>query len=633
MATNYVVTAHKPTAVTKSLTVTPEGLKPKKAVEIYGRVAVMELFKTEDSEKELLFLLTNRYNAMILECVKDGNDLEIVTKAHGNVMDKIGRTPESGIIGMIDPMGKTIGLRLYDGLFKVVPLTKELYHQPEKEVRAFNLRLEELNVIDIKFLHGCNTPTIIIIHQDTHGRHVKTYEINLREKEFQKGPWNQDNVENEAFMLQSVPMPFGGALIIGQESITYHRGDGQPITVAPSIIKQSTITCCGSVDKDGSRYLLGDMQGHLFMLLLEKGEKPDGTIYCKDLKVELLGETCIPETLTYLDNAVVYIGSKIGDSQLIRLDIKPDERGSYVQVLDSWTNLGPIVDMCVVDLDRQGQGQLVTCSGAYRDGSLRIIRNGIGIHEHASIDMAGIKGLWPLRLNRSETDNILVMTFVGETRLLKLYDDEVEETEIEGFYAAERTLYCSNVAHDQILQMTMTAIRLISKFGGGQVAIWKPADGKKINVVSANDHQALCACGKQLYYFELGSGQITLARSIEMPAEVACLDITPLCDEMFSTICAVGLWDMSAMTINLKDMSILHREELGGEILPRSILMATFEMNPYLLCALGDGSLFYFHLDKDTGLVSGKKKVTLGTKPTFPKDIPVSDCHICIRVQ
>lgn len=57
-------------------------------------------------------------------------------------------------------------------------------------------------MIDIKFLHGCSTPTIILIHQDTHGRHVKTYEINTREKEFQKGPWKQDNVENEAFMLQ-----------------------------------------------------------------------------------------------------------------------------------------------------------------------------------------------------------------------------------------------------------------------------------------------------------------------------------------------------------------------------------------------------------------------------------------------
>lgn len=29
------------------------------------------------------------------------------------------------------------------------------------------------------------------------------------------------------------------------------------------------------------------------MLLLEKGEKPDGTIYCKDLKVELLGEVMV----------------------------------------------------------------------------------------------------------------------------------------------------------------------------------------------------------------------------------------------------------------------------------------------------------------------------------------------------
>lgn len=72
--------------------------------------------------------------------------------------------------------------------------------------------------------------------------------------------------------------------------------------------------------------------------------------------------------------------------------MNPDANGSYVQVLESFTNLGPIVDMCVVDLERQGQGQLVTCSGAYKEGSLRIIRNGIGIQEHASIDLSGIKG-------------------------------------------------------------------------------------------------------------------------------------------------------------------------------------------------------------------------------------------------
>lgn len=64
--------------------------------------------------------------------------------------------------------------------------------------------------------------------------------------------------------------------------------------------------------------------------------------------------------------------------------------------MESFTNLAPILDMCVVDLERQGQGQLVTCSGAFKEGSLRIIRNGIGIQEHASIDLPGIKGMWAL---------------------------------------------------------------------------------------------------------------------------------------------------------------------------------------------------------------------------------------------
>lgn len=49
-----------------------------------------------------------------------------------------------------------------------------------------------------------------------------------------------------------------------------------------------------------------------------------------------------------------------------------------------------------------------------------------------------------------------------------------------------------------------------------------------------------------------------------MPAEVACLDITPLCGEQHSTICAVGLWNISALLIDIKNMSVLHKEELGG---------------------------------------------------------------------
>jgi DNA damage-binding protein 1 len=33
--------------------------------------------------------------------------------------------------------------------------------------------------------------------------------------------------------------------------------------------------------------------------------------------------------------------------------------------------------------------QMVTCSGVFQDGSLRVVRNGIGIHEAAAMELPG----------------------------------------------------------------------------------------------------------------------------------------------------------------------------------------------------------------------------------------------------
>lgn len=41
--------------------------------------------------------------------------------------------------------------------------------------------------------------------------------------------------------------------------------------------------------------------------------------------------------------------------------------------------------------------QVVACSGAGVDGSLRIVRNGIGVIEQAAVELPGIKGVWSLR--------------------------------------------------------------------------------------------------------------------------------------------------------------------------------------------------------------------------------------------
>ncbi|XP_023675462.1 DNA damage-binding protein 1 [Paramormyrops kingsleyae] len=635
MSYNYVVTAQKPTAVNACITghftsaedlnlliakntrleiyvVTAEGLRPVKEVGMYGKIAVMELFRPKGESKDLLFILTAKYNACILEYKQTGESIDIITRAHGNVQDRIGRPSETGIIGIVDPECRMIGLRLYDGLFKVIPLDRE-----NRELKAFNIRLEELQVIDVHFLYGCQVPTVCFIYQDPQGRHVKTYEVSLREKEFNKGPWKQENVEAEASMVIPVPEPFGGAIIIGQESITYHNGD-KYLAIAPPTIKQSTIVCHNRVDPNGSRYLLGDMEGRLFMLLLEKEELMDGAVVLKDLRVELLGETSIAECLTYLDNGVVFVGSRLGDSQLVKLNVDSNDQGSYVAVMETFTNLGPIVDMCVVDLERQGQGQLVTCSGAFKEGSLRIIRNGIGIHEHASIDLPGIKGLWPLRsVAGRETDDMLVLSFVGQTRVLMLSGEEVEETELPGFVDNQQTFYCGNVAHQQLIQITSGSVRLVLQNTKALVSEWKEPQGRNISVAACNSTQVVLAVGRVLYYLEIHSGELKQISSTEMEHEVACLDITPLGEGADSPLCAVGLWtDISARILKLPNFTTMHKEMLGGEIIPRSILMTTFEGCHYLLCALGDGALFYFGLDLQTGVLSERKKVTLGTQPT-----------------
>lgn len=76
-----------------------------------------------------------RYNAMILECNSEGENVEIITRAHGNVADRIGKPSETGILAVIDPKARVIGLRLYDGLFKIIPLDKDNY-----ELKASNVR-------------------------------------------------------------------------------------------------------------------------------------------------------------------------------------------------------------------------------------------------------------------------------------------------------------------------------------------------------------------------------------------------------------------------------------------------------------------------------------------------------------
>lgn len=500
-----------------------------------------------------------------------------------------------------------IGLHLYDGLFKVIP-----FDNKGQLKEAFNIRLEELQVLDIKFLYGCPKPTIVVLYQDNKdARHVKTYEVSLKDKDFIEGPWAQNNLDNGASLLIPVPPPLCGVLIIGEETIVYCSASAfKAIPIRPSITR-----AYGRVDADGSRYLLGDHNGllHLLVITHEK-EKVTG------LKIELLGETSIASTISYLDNAFVFIGSSYGDSQLVKLNLQPDTKGSYVEVLERYVNLGPIVDFCVVDLERQGQGQVVTCSGAYKDGSLRIVRNGIGINEQASVELQGIKGMWSLRSATDDPyDTFLVVSFISETRFLAMnLEDELEETEIEGFNSQVQTLFCHDAVYNQLVQVTSNSVRLVSSTSRDLKNEWFAPAGYSVNVATANATQVLLATGGgHLVYLEIGDGVLNEVKYAKLDYDISCLDINPIGENPnYSSIAAVGMWtDISVRIYSLPDLNLITKEQLGGEIIPRSVLMCSFEGISYLLCALGDGHLLNFVLSMSTGELTDRKKVSLGTQP------------------
>ncbi|GBG61192.1 hypothetical protein CBR_g19725 [Chara braunii] len=586
---NYVVTAHKPTAVTHSAVgnftspselnlivakctrieihqLSPQGLTPMLDVPIYGRIATMELFRPPGETKDVLFLSTERFKFCVLEY--DLETKELNTRAMGDVSDKIGRPTDTGHIGIVDPDCRMIGLHLYEGLFKVIPIDSK-----GQLKEAFNIRLEELQVIDIKFLYGYAKPTIAVLYQDSKdARHLKTYEVLLKDKDFTDGPWMQPNVESGAGMIIPVPTPLGGVIIVGEQLIMYHDGTSfKTIPIRPSVTK-----AYGRVDADGSRYLLSD-QNNLHLLVLDHDKER-----VLGLKIEPLGETSCASTISYLDNGVVFIGSCFGDSQLVKLNSQPDPRGSYVEVLENFVNLGPIVDICVVDLERQGQGQVITCSGAAKDGSLRIVRNGIGINEQATVDVPGIKGMWSLRASSMDVyDTFLVVTFISETRILAMNaEEELDETEIEGFDAATQTLYCGNVIYDQIVQITSSSVRLVDVATRQAVTQWNAPPNFSINVATANATQVLLATGGgNLVYLEIGEGELRQVNHLKLEYEISCLDINPIPEDAGrSALAAVGMWtDISLRVYSLPSLTLLAKENLGGETIPRSVLFCAFE--------------------------------------------------------
>lgn len=545
-------------------------------------------------------------------CILEYVDGKIITRAYGDMRDKNYSVSQSGMHACVDPEARCIALRLYDGVLKIINLNSSSKHLTSAEQR-----IEEILVVDMCFLHTANKPTLALLYDDNSSRHLSTIAITLDNSgsgaSIHKGPFRHTQVEQDTILIVAVPEPLAGILLLGHVNITYHDSKNRSTCSIENIVKR-TIECVTPIDKH--RYLCGDSNGELFLLLLDYNENriPEERMR---LATKYLGRTTLPNTLSYIDNYVVFVGSTFGDSELIRIEVSDNNSGQHFTSLHQYDNLGPIKDMCIVDFEKQGQGQLVTASGVGTGGSLRIIRNGVGIHEYASIDLEGVKGLWALKyLSSSTKQDSLLLSFVGQTIFLRLEGQDVTEVEeIPGFTNGEQTMYAGNVTDQQFLQITEKQVRLIAD--ESLKGSWEPEENTQINLCSVNKNQVLLGVGSTAIYLEINDCEIVEKSRHVFDSEIACVDISPLQKEMSSDFFTIGLWNVTVSVNKLPSMEVIAKMELGGNIIPRSVLLNSFGENntPYLLVSIGDGALFYIKLNEDHSF-SSKKRIQLGTQPT-----------------
>ena len=529
-------------------------------------------------------------------------------------------------------------------------------------------------MLDFIFVEGqaaasSGAPTLAVLYRDaTEHIHIRTYEIAIRDKVLVAGPWSLADVDPSAVLLAPVPLPLGGMLVISADSVLYVGDRGQKGEAVSLGSGNPPIRCWGAID--GTRFLVADAAGGVTLVALLTEGAVDRRV--TRLTAERLGDTSLARVISYLDGGLVFVGSALGNSALVRLQpVRDAVTGSFLAPIASYASLGPIIDLAVVDLERQGQCQVIAACGGYKEGSLRIVRSGISIEEQAVVELPGLRGIWALSdASDPAHHKFLVLGYATDTRVLAIEGDEMAETDelSVGFTVdgTAPTLYAANLASNgALLQVTAREARVV-RSDKGLASVWRvPVNTENADVreqritvaTSFGDDVVLAISGGDVVWLHLNATTLVLevCTTTRMTHEVASLHLAMLripsaaltpadastsgADSMdldssvsgglaaapHRLIAAVGLWSNTAVHLMQLDAKSTATEiavvRLGDEVPLRSVLLAVLEGVPYLLAALGDGTLYRFRVV--AGLSGGggaaalvdRKRIVLGTRP------------------
>ncbi|KKY22382.1 putative uv-damaged dna binding [Diplodia seriata] len=599
---------------------------------VYGKVTMLNRLRPANEPTEHLFVGTDRYYYFTLVWSAEEKQLKTV-KTYQDLADRAARDSQTGDRSLLDPTGKFMTLELYEGIITVVPLTEKGKRKGDPEISVLGepvpSRIEEMFVRSSVFLHRkspeSEKPLLALLYEEDEDSKIR---LRLRQLGFQSAGADEqaiaaldlveglkEDLDLGASHLIPVPGPCYGVLILGETSITYFNDYTKALVKKP--LEESTIFVSWE-QIDNQRFLLADDFGglYLFMLLLD-----DGSGAVEGWRLDRIGETSRASVLTYLDAGHVFVGSHEGDSQVIRIT-----EGS-TEVVQTFHNIAPILDFTIMDMgNRSGEGQsneyssgqarIVTGSGAFKDGSLRSVRSGVGLEDQGALgEIGSISNIFALSSTGSEGyDDTLLVSLINESRVFCFdVDGQVEEVEdFKGLQLAESTLLASNLPGGRLLQVTESAVRLTDLENGMVVSEWNAPAAQVITDVDSNDRFVILSIGgiRAIILSIADTIRVTAEKEYGAEDQLSCVAIPHSADN----ICFVGFWQNCAVAIlNLDTLETIETIRLSddGSSVPRSLLLTQIfaDQPPTLFIATTDGNVVTFAMDPSTFALSGRKIV------------------------
>jgi DNA damage-binding protein 1 len=333
--------------------------------------------------------------------------------------------------------------------------------------------------------------------------------------------------------------------------------------------------------------ILGDAFGNLYLLY-----------YNKEIKFVNIGQTSIASSISHLVDDFFFLGSHFGDSQLIRLTNK-------VEIVENFFNCAPMTDFVIVNENEQNK--IISCSGAFKDGSLRDIALGARIKKIAEIDINNLEGIWVIEHKKCHA---MILSFAFETKMLVLHGNEIIEQIPSNFIENERTIFASQISCWEWSQITTCRVRLHTQ---DNYIDWIAPKDNVITIGNACSNHIVVSLSKGAVVLLLKTeNELSVIKEINTTHQISCLALN-------NKYLYLGSWSSTLHVFNLYDMTFLNAMNLS-EHPPRSIACC----KNYVVVGMGNGKVFAWQ--SNDGMLQNKRIFHVGTVPIR---LSVLDADIC----